>query len=126
VKTILLVEEDPARLTALAMILCSCAYTVLEAQNRDEAIRTCLEHSGPIQLLLMDFELSSNGGPLLAERLLALSPEMQVLFMLSSPPDTLFDGGPLPCGCTFLSKPFGPVALVNAVQELLFGSARHE
>jgi two-component system, cell cycle sensor histidine kinase and response regulator CckA len=118
-KTILLIEDYPARLIAFAMILRSCGYAVLEAYNRDEAIHTCLEHSGPIQLLLMDLELSGNGGPLLAERLLALSPEMQVLFMFSSPLDILFDAGPLPSGCTFLSKPFVPTALASAVRELL-------
>ena len=118
-KTILLVEDDPARLTALVMILCSYGYTVLEAGNRDEAIHICLEHSGPIHLLLTDFELNGNGGPLLAERLLALSPEMQVLFMLSSPPGILLDGGTLPCGCTLLSKPFGPAGLANAVRDQL-------
>jgi len=119
VKTILLVQDDPGRLTALAMILRSYGYIVLEAENRDEAIRVCREHSGPIQLLLTDFELSGNSGPLLAERLLALSPEMQVLFMFSSPPDILLNVGPLTCGCTLLSKPFGPDALANALREQL-------
>ena len=55
-KTILLVEDDSARLIGLAMILRSCGYAVLEAGNRDEAIHTCLGHSGPIQVLLTDLD----------------------------------------------------------------------
>ena len=90
-KTILLVEDDSARLIGLSMILRSCGYAVLEAGNRDEAIHTCLAHSEPIQVLLTDLEPRGDGVPLLAERLLAMSPEMRVLFMISSPPDIPVD-----------------------------------
>jgi len=122
VKTILLVKDDTASLIALALILRSHGYGVLECRDGDEAIQVCLKHRGPIQLLLMDFELDgSNAGPQLADRLLELSPEMQVLFMFGSPPNKLLEAGTLPYGCTFLWKPFGPEALVRALQESLGG-----
>ncbi|PYT33432.1 MAG: hypothetical protein DMG58_07415 [Acidobacteria bacterium] len=122
VKTVLLVNDDTAGLIALALILRSHGYGVLESSDGDEAIHVCLEHRGPIDLLLMDFELGgSNAGPQLAERLLELSPEMQVLFMFSSPPNKLLEVGILPWGCVFLRKPFGPEALVRIVQESFGG-----
>ena len=121
-KTVLLVNDDTAGLIALALILRSHGYGVLESSDGDEAIHVCLEHRGPIDLLLMDFELGgSNDGPQLAERLLELSPEMQVLFMFSSPPNKLLEVGILPWGCVFLRKPFGPEALVRIVQESFGG-----
>ena len=123
VKTVLLVKGDTADLIALTLVLRSHGYGVLESSDGAEAIHVCLEHQGPIHLLLMDFELGgSNAGPQLAERLLELSPEMQVLFIFSSPPNKLLDVGILPWGCTFLRKPFGPEALVRAVQESLVES----
>jgi len=124
VKTVLLVNDDTASLIALALILRSHGYGVLESSDGEEAINVCLEHRGPIQLLLIDFELGgSNAGPQLAEWLLELSPEMQVLFMFSSPPNKLLEAGTLPGGCAFLRQPFGPEALLRAVQELLSGVA---
>ena len=121
-KTILVVEDDPARLIALAMIMRSWGYAVIEANNYEEARLICLEHSGPIQVLLTDYALWANGDPLLVDRLLALSPEMQVLFMFSSPTNVLHR--PLPCSCTFLPKPFGPADLANAAWALEAGRTK--
>ena len=104
----------------LTLVLRSHGYGVLESSDGAEAIHVCLEHQGPIHLLLMDFELGgSNAGPQLAERLLELSPEMQVLFMFSSPPNKLLEVGILPWGCVFLRKPFGADQLVGCVTSLL-------
>ena len=121
-KTVLLVNDDTASLIALALILRSHGYGVLESSDADEAIHVCLEHRGPIDLLLMDFELGGgDAGPQLAERLLELSPEMQVLFMFGSSPNKLLEAGILPWGCTFLRKPFLPEALLRIVQESFGG-----
>lgn len=117
--TVLVVEEDGARLIALAMILRACGYDVLESSNQDEAVHHCLDHYGQIHALVIDFEMGGNhAGPRIAERLLALLPAMQVIFLLSSPPVNVLDAGWLPSGCTFLRKPFEPEALVNTVQRL--------
>jgi two-component system cell cycle sensor histidine kinase/response regulator CckA len=122
VKTILLVEDDSASLIALALLLRSRGYRVIESSDGEEAINVCLEHRGPIDLLLMDFELGgSNAGPQLAQWLLELSPEMQVLFLFNSPPDMLSDAGALPWGCAVLQEPFSPEELVRAVRETLSG-----
>ena len=121
-KTILVVKDDTAGLIALALILHSEGYDVLESSDGDEAIHVCLEHRGPIDLLLMDFELGgSNAGPQLAERLLELSPEMQVLFMFSSPPRELLEAETLPWGSTFLEMPFRPETLLRDVREIIGG-----
>ena len=118
-KTILLIQEEPSRLIAMSMILRSRGWTVLETDNESQALNTCLEHNGTIQLLLADFELWCHHAPQVAIHLLELSPEMQVLFVLNSPPESLLDRGWLPGGCAFLSKPFGADSLINAAENLL-------
>ena len=82
-KTVLLVEDDPARLIAFSMILQSRGYAVLEAASPDEAIATCRAHSASIQFLLTDFRLNVNGGVKLAAQLQALSPCMRILRLSS-------------------------------------------
>jgi two-component system cell cycle sensor histidine kinase/response regulator CckA len=118
-KSILLIQEDPSRLIALAMVLRSQGWSILETDNRTQAINACLEHSGAIELLLIDFELSCHHGPEVAMRLLELSPEMQVVIVLNSPPESLLDTGLLPGGCAVLSKPFSADSLIAAVEDLL-------
>ena len=117
-KTILLIQENAASLIALAMVLRSQGWTVLETDNQTQAIDACLENNGAIKLLLTDFELGTDYGPEVAKRLLELSPEMQVIFVLSSPPERSHDTG-LPSGrCAFLSKPFDADTLINALEIL--------
>ena len=82
-KTVLLVEDDPARLIAFSMILQSRGYAVLEAASPDEAIAACRAHAASIQFLLTDFRLNVNGGVKLAQRLQALSPSMRILRLSS-------------------------------------------
>ena len=82
-KTVLVVEDDPAVLIAVSMILRSRGYAVLEAATPDEAIDACREHSGSIQLLLADFQRDVSVGVQLTQRLQALSPAAQVLRLSS-------------------------------------------
>jgi len=117
-KTILLIQENPTSLIALAMVLRSQGWTVLETENQTQAIHACLENNGAIKLTLMDFELRGRHGPEVAKRLLELSPEMQVVFVLDSPPKKLLDKGSLPGGYVFLSKPFDADTLINALEIL--------
>ena len=59
-KTILLVKDNSADLIALALLLRSHGYGVVESSDGEEAINACLEHQGPIDLLLMDCELGGS------------------------------------------------------------------
>jgi len=117
-KTILLIQENPASLLAFAMVLRSQGWTVLETEDQTQAIHACLENNRAIKLLLTDFELRSDHGPEVAKRLLELSPEMRVIFVLNSAPERLLDTGSLPGGYVFLSKPFDADTLINALEIL--------
>jgi two-component system cell cycle sensor histidine kinase/response regulator CckA len=117
-KTILLIQENPSSLIALAMVLRSQGWTVLETENQTQAIQACLENNGAINLLLTDFELRTDYGPEVAKRLLELSPEMRVIFVLNSPLERLLDTESLPGDYVFLSKPFHADTLINALEIL--------
>ena len=82
-KTVLLVEDDPALLIAHAMILRSRGYAVLEAATVDEAMDTCRAHSGSIQLLLADFQRNVNQSVQLSQQVQALSPSVRLLRLSS-------------------------------------------
>jgi DNA-binding response OmpR family regulator len=61
------------------------------------------------------------GGPLLAEKLLALRPALRVLFMSGYTDDAVFRHELLEAGGAFLQKPFVPEALARRVRQVLDG-----
>lgn len=76
----------------------------------EEALAAAGTVGGPIHLLVSDVVIPGGSGRVLAERLLATSPALQVLFISG-----YFDGtlaGPELPGALFLQKPFSPDDLV--------------
>ncbi|MFL5310763.1 MAG: hypothetical protein ACJ79H_09965 [Myxococcales bacterium] len=63
------------------------------------------------------------GGPLLAEKLIALRPSVRMLFMSGYTDDAIVRHGILEAGVAFLQKPFVPEVLARRVREALDGAA---
>ena len=80
-KTILLVEEEQPEREAMHSALEQEGYTVLEAQNYWEALRTYEEHAGRIDLLLTAIALPGNNGYELARALIELDRDLKTLFV---------------------------------------------
>ena len=118
-ETILLLEDDLGIRQLVRQMLLGQGYTVLEAQNWREAVRLCVEHPGPLQLLLTDVVMPEMNGPAVAEYLTPLRPEMRVLFMSGYADNAIGDHGVLHRSVAFLQKPFTRDELVQKVQEVL-------
>jgi PAS domain S-box-containing protein len=117
-ETVLLVEdEDQVRVLA-AGILRRYGYRVLEAPTAREAIALAAAQ-GRVDLLLTDVVMPEMGGPLLAEKLRALRPDLRVLFMSGYTDDAVVRHGLLEAGAAFLQKPFVPEALARRVRNAL-------
>src|SRR5437899_1019932 len=80
--TILLAPEDDkgVRHVARTMLL-QCGYTVLCAGDGDAALKIAHRHRDHIDLLIADLMMPGMNGPQLANRLRALQPNLEVLFM---------------------------------------------
>ena len=116
--TILLVEdEDPLR-AVVARMLGQAGYRVLDARTPGEARQLFDQHKDDIALLLTDVIMPEMNGPALAQRLVAIRPELRVLFVSGYTEE-------LPVLNTpgnkshFLAKPFSSATLLAAVAELL-------
>jgi CheY-like chemotaxis protein len=118
-EVILLAEDEPAIRTALARVLHSHGYRVLEASNGGEALRLANAESGPIHLLLTDVMMPGLGGKELVQRLRATRPETRVILMSGYTDDADLRDALGLSRYVFLQKPFAARQVVTAVRDAL-------
>jgi signal transduction histidine kinase len=115
-----LLAEDQQEVRALArQILEMSGYTVIEACGGGEAFEVCLQHKGPIHLMVSDVVMPQMGGRELAQRVALLRPDMKVLYMSGYTSNAIVHHGILNPGTAFLQKPFTPDSLARKVREVL-------
>jgi CheY-like chemotaxis protein len=118
-ETILLVEDDLAVREVTRRILERQGYTLLEAQNGQEALRLLSHERGHISLLLADVIMPGMSGKELARKAVQISPDLKTLFMSGYTDETIAQHGVLEPGVAFLQKPFSPTALARKVRATL-------
>ena len=116
-RTILLVEDEDSVRTVVCALLRQQGYKVLDAATPLAALDIFEQHAREIQLLLTDVVMPEMSGPALAQRLVGMRPELQVLFISGYITQALAREMENP-KMKFLSKPFKPAALVAAVREI--------
>ena len=119
VQTVLVVDDEPIVLKTLTFALRHYGYNVLAAAEGSAALTLAEEFSGVIDLLVCDVLMPDLCGPDLAERLLAVRPDMRVLFTAGHPSHPIVEERVIARGLPFLPKPFGAQALVSLVREIL-------
>jgi DNA-binding NtrC family response regulator len=119
VETILLAEDDVALRALMRRVLQQAGYTVLESQDVMDAIAIAQSHREPIHLFLTDIVMPIMNGPNLAQLVLAHQPSMRVLYISGFPHTVVLGSAATSQRVSFLSKPFSPDTLVNAVRQAL-------
>ena len=117
--TILLVEDEEGVRHVVQRMLMLQGYTVLAANDGQEALQISQGHPGPINLLLTDVAMPVMGGRELAERLTSAHPEMKVLFMSGHTEDGVVRRGIQESVINFIQKPFRADQLLAKIGEIL-------
>lgn len=120
--TILVVEDEPDVRRLTCTILAGHGYTVLEAQHARDAIQLGFAHRGKIDLLLSDVVMPEMHGPEVADKLLALCPHIQVLYMSGYTEEELQPYGVLMEGIAFVQKPVTAQMLLPKIRAVLQGA----
>jgi CheY-like chemotaxis protein len=76
--TILIADDEAALRHAIAEILRSSGYKVLEAESSTEALELARQHRGQLEILLTDIVMPGLRGPELARRVAKVHPEVQI------------------------------------------------
>ncbi len=118
-ETMLVADDAPDLLFLARDILQARGYTVLTANDGEEALRLAEDYAGPIHGLLADVVMPGMTGPELAERLRGTRREMKVVFMSGYTTEVIDRYGLLDYGAPLICKPFTPDLLAQKVRETL-------
>jgi len=118
-ETILLVEDEEALRSAARRILDAAGYTVLTAEDGNNALLIAAQYIGDVHLLLTDVVMPHMSGVALAEKLSNVRPMLKVLYMSGYADNAVVEHCVLVAGTHFVSKPFTNEDLTRHVREVL-------
>lgn len=117
-ETVIVVEDDASVRRALSRVLENYGYRVLHAETVNETLELCSSAKNP-SVLITDVVMPDMSGRELAERAIALRPDMRILYVSGYTDNTIQDRGALAPGIHFLQKPFTPEALGRKMREVI-------
>lgn len=116
----LLLVEDEAQVREIAQeILETLGYTVLIAENGEQALRLARDFNHDLQLMITDVVMPVMGGRELVEHLAKVRPETAVIYMSGYTDDAIVRHGLMDEGLAFIQKPFTADALARKVRLVL-------
>ncbi len=118
-ETVLVVEDEPAMLGMVSLMLENCGYQVLTASRPSEAIQIAKTHSDKIDLLITDLVMPEMYGHNLAKEIHSLWPRIKCLFMSGYSGNITGEHGPFDKDTTFIQKPFNLHSFAVKVRETL-------
>jgi CheY-like chemotaxis protein len=118
-ESVLLVEDDPAVRQLTCKFLVRLGYRVLDAAEPAAARELMHRHLDTIELLLTDLVMPGGSGRALATELLALRPNLKVLYMSGYTDDMVIRQGLDDVHSSFIQKPFSAAELAQKLRLLL-------
>jgi len=121
-KTVLVVDDEPEIRKLVAAMLTRSGYRVLIADTGENAVRL-IKNNPDTDLLLTDVVAPGMSGPMIADQIAALKPDIRVLFMSGYDDTQVVQRYVVGRGYSLLVKPFTMGELESKVQEVLAGGA---
>jgi len=118
-KTILVVDDEPEIRKLVGAMVSRFGYAVLTADSGEHALTLYKHHNGPIELLITDVVAPGMSGPMLADRLAALQPDLKVLYISGYDNTHVVQKYIVEKGHALLPKPFTADALREKMESLL-------
>jgi signal transduction histidine kinase/ActR/RegA family two-component response regulator len=126
-ETVLVVEDESVLRELVREILSIHGYRVLEAANGLEALRVWEENREKVDLLLTDMSMPHGlSGRDLADKLRKEDPRLPVVFSSGYSQEMVERSEDAGQGAFYLSKPYTPVQLAQAVRQALDSSRKRE
>ena len=118
-ETILVAEDEPTVRILMETILKESGYSVILAENGQDAIDKFKSNRDHIKLVILDMIMPVKSGKIALEEIQQLQPETKALFCSGYAPDIIQRQGTLNGDFDFLMKPIKPTDLLLKIRELL-------
>ena len=118
-ETILLAEDDASLRKLSRIVLESYGYTVITAEDGEDAITKFMENRESISLALIDMIMPKKNGKEVAAEISKMSPRTKILFASGYTMDIIMTKELTESGFDFLLKPVVPRDLLKKVREVL-------
>ncbi len=116
----MLVAEDDASVRSITRsILENFGYTVIEAEDGDDAVQKFIGNRNTVGLVILDVILPKKNGKAVHEEMKKIAPSIRALFMSGYTADIIHKRGILELEVDFISKPASPPELLKKVREVL-------
>lgn len=113
--TLLVAEDDELVRIFLQKLLSNRGYTVVLAEDGEEAIRKYREHRNSIDMLVLDVVLPGKNGREVHDFIKSASPDIKALFISGHTDDIITAAGIFDENVQFLSKPLDAEELLGIV-----------
>jgi PAS domain S-box-containing protein len=120
-ETVLVVEDEEALREVTKRIFTRNGFRVLTAANGPEAFDIARRHDGEIHLLVTDVVMPHMLGKEVADKMRAIKPRIQVLYMSGYARPVLASQGRLDPGVALVEKPFSEADLLATAGHVLNG-----
>jgi len=118
-KTILVVDDEPEIRKLVSAMVTKFGYTVLTADSGEHAVTLYKHHNEPIEMLITDVVAPGMSGPMLADKLCAIQPDLKVLYISGYDNTHVVQKYVVERGHALLAKPFSVDVLQSKIAELL-------
>lgn len=118
-KTILVVDDEPEIRKLVSAMISQFGYNALTADSGDHALTVYRHLNAPLEMLITDVVAPGMSGPMLADKLSALQPNLKVLYISGYDNTHLVQKYIVERGHALLPKPFTMDELRGKMAELL-------
>jgi two-component system, cell cycle sensor histidine kinase and response regulator CckA len=123
-KTILVVDDEPEIRKLVGAMVGGAGYTAITADSGEHALTLVKKLKDPLELLITDVVQPGMSGPMLADKLAAIQPDLKVLYISGYDNTHVVQKYVVEKGHALLPKPFTVDELRKKVDEMLQPAAR--
>jgi DNA-binding response OmpR family regulator len=114
--TVLVVDDEEDLRDIMRRMLERRGFDTLVAGDSEQAIATCRDHEGDIDVLITDLGLPGASGGDLSRTAIALRPDMGVVYVSGLPKDIAVTKGLIGDDALLVKKPFTSELLIEALR----------
>ena len=118
-RTILVVDDEAEIRKLVGAMVSQAGYTILTADSGEHALVLYKNNKGPIDLLITDVVAPGMSGPMLADKLTEMQPDLKVLYISGYDNTHVVQKYVVEKGHALLSKPFTVEEMKSKVREML-------